>query len=193
MTNRLGIYASRSMTSPTCVPRRSISASATAARMVRAASLTNSHIAISSVSGYSASSHQLSWKHAMSKRSLSLAIIASLVGLIGIVPATARNIAPRVIVRPSPTQGPVQFHHFAQRQVGLPMAIWPYLPLIDTTPVGASPVEADAPANPYVIIISGRPQAPVTPPTPPDYGYPPGCHAFPDGYHCDIDHSGAAP
>jgi hypothetical protein len=43
--------------------------------------------------------------------------------------------------------------------------------------------------GPQVIVISGSnyaqgPMAPA-PGDPPDYSYVPGCHAIPNGYHCD--------
>jgi hypothetical protein len=63
-----------------------------------------------------------------------------------------------------------------------PYPWWPY----DTTPAD---VGTAVPSEPHVIVISdsnytqGR-IAP-TPGDPPDYSYIPGCHAIPNGYHCD--------
>jgi hypothetical protein len=70
---------------------------------------------------------------------------------------------------------------------------WPYSWPTGTTPVAAG----QGPSDPSVIVISSVPNlAPVqTPPqAPPDYSYVPGCHAVPNGYHCDVHpNAGAAP
>jgi hypothetical protein len=74
--------------------------------------------------------------------------------------------------------------------------IWPYpwWP-IDTTqgwPIDTMPAEVGTavPSEPQVIVISGSnyAQGHIAPPPgdPPDYSYVPGCHAIPNGYHCDV-------
>jgi hypothetical protein len=66
--------------------------------------------------------------------------------------------------------------------------IWPY-PWWPTDTTPAQVGTAGAPSEPQVIVISGSNYAPgrIAPPPgdPPDYGYVPGCHAIPNGYHCD--------
>jgi hypothetical protein len=88
-----------------------------------------------------------------------------------------------------------RLHRLAQSQIGLPVAIWPYSSYIDTTPIEASPIEDEVSSDPYIIVISNlldRGPHRTALETPSDYGYA-GCHAIPNGYHCDIAHSGAAP
>ncbi len=82
----------------------------------------------------------------------------------------------------------------ARRNPGL-AGIWPYpwWP-IDTTqgwPIDAtqSQVGTAVPSEPQVIVISGsnygQGHSAQAPGDPPDYSYVPGCHAIPNGYHCD--------
>jgi hypothetical protein len=88
------------------------------------------------------------------------------------------------------------FHRGAAfRNPGL-AGIWPYpwWP-IDTTP---TEVGAAVPSEPQVIVISSSNYAQgriaPAPGDPPDYSYVPGCHAIPNGYHCDAPrHEAPAP
>jgi hypothetical protein len=82
--------------------------------------------------------------------------------------------------------------------------IWPYpwWP-IDTTqgwPIDTTPAQVGTavPSEPQVIVISSsnHAQGRTAPPPgdPPDYSYVPGCHAIPNGYHCDAPgHEAPAP
>jgi hypothetical protein len=88
------------------------------------------------------------------------------------------------------------FNRNAQLQGGWPIAGWPSWPFLDSAPIQVPSVASDAPSNPVVIVMSGlsdRAPERATPETPPDYGYIAGCHAIPNGYHCDIPHNEATP
>jgi hypothetical protein len=71
---------------------------------------------------------------------------------------------------------------------GFPIGAWTYWPYIDT-------VSSQAPAAPTVIVASAAP-TPASQQKPsdqlPDYSYIPGCHAIPNGYHCDTTQKPAA-
>jgi hypothetical protein len=99
-------------------------------------------------------------------------------------PSIRRNLlAPRAFARGG---ADLHFRHRNQSENALPIGIWPYWPFIDTTPE-QPPSERSEPA-PSVIVISGSPGgAPqrVAPDTSADYSYVAGCHAIPNGYHCD--------
>jgi hypothetical protein len=73
-------------------------------------------------------------------------------------------------------------------QNALPLAIWPYG--LDT-PIEAPAAAETVPSQPEVLVIAGShgvlPEN-ATPQTPPDYSYVTGCHAIPNGYHCDNTH-----
>jgi hypothetical protein len=71
----------------------------------------------------------------------------------------------------------------------LPAAIWPYG--LDS-PIQAPYAAEAVPLQPEVLVIAGShgdlPEN-TTPQTPPDYSYVAGCHAIPNGYHCDNAHN----
>jgi hypothetical protein len=79
----------------------------------------------------------------------------------------------------------LRFRQRNQLQDVWPIGAWPY-----SWPMDTAPVTVDGGlANPSVIVISAAPSsAPerTGPQTPPDYSYVPGCHAVPNGYHCDV-------
>ena len=82
-------------------------------------------------------------------------------------------------------------HHLAQ--TGGPIVLWPdWFP---TTQVAPPPAEVQVPPQPEVIVLAGlhgsSPEN-VTPEPPADYSYVAGCHAIPNGYHCDIPHDETA-
>jgi hypothetical protein len=91
----------------------------------------------------------------------------------------------------------------ARRNSGL-AGFWPYpwWP-IDTTegwPIDTTQAQVGtaAPSEPQVIVVSGsnytQERIAPTPGDPPDYSYVPGCHAIPNGYHCDAPrHEAPAP
>jgi hypothetical protein len=99
-------------------------------------------------------------------------------------PSIRRNLlAPRTFARDG---AGLRFQHRNQSDNALPIGIWPYWPSIDATSEPL-PSQRSEPA-PSVIVISGSPGgAPqrVAPDTPADYSYAAGCHAIPNGYHCD--------
>ena len=74
-------------------------------------------------------------------------------------------------------------------QNALPVTIWPYG--LDT-PIEAPPAAQAVPSQPEVLVIAGShgdlPEN-MTPQNPPDYSYVTGCHAIPNGYHCDNTHN----
>jgi hypothetical protein len=75
---------------------------------------------------------------------------------------------------------------------GSPIGIWPFFPFFDTLPIQAPSVASETPSSPVVIVMSDmsdRAPERATPGTLPDYGYVAGCHAIPNGYHCDIPHT----
>lgn len=80
-------------------------------------------------------------------------------------------------------------------EYGWPIAIWPFWPSFDATPMVVTPSGSDGPMSPAVIGVSGSPNdAPerTASATLPDYSYVTGCHAIPNGYHCDVHHDSAA-
>ena len=82
--------------------------------------------------------------------------------------------------------------------VGNAFGGWPFggWPLLDTAPLQVPSVANETPSAPVVIVMSGLSDgAPerARPETPPDYGYVAGCHAIPNGYHCDIPHNEGTP
>jgi hypothetical protein len=67
---------------------------------------------------------------------------------------------------------------------------WPYYPAFEAIPVGPTEVST----QPQVIVISGDPGVTPTrtaPDTRLDYSFVAGCHAIPNGYHCDPPRSEA--
>lgn len=85
-------------------------------------------------------------------------------------------------------QNNLRLHRGAQWQSGWPIASWLYSWPIDTTPVGIPLVGSERQAGPYVIVIAdslNRAPERTAPSLLPDYSYVPGCHAIPNGYHCD--------
>jgi hypothetical protein len=79
---------------------------------------------------------------------------------------------------------------------GSQTGIWPFWPYFDTSPIDGAPVANSDPADPFVIVMSGQPDRAserATADAPPDYSYVAGCHAIPNGYHCDLPHNQATP
>jgi hypothetical protein len=78
---------------------------------------------------------------------------------------------------------------------GRPIGIWPFWPDYDPIPMVGPSSGSDGLASPSVIVVSGSPNsAPerTASATLPDYSYVAGCHAIPNGYHCDVPHDEAA-
>lgn len=76
-----------------------------------------------------------------------------------------------------------------QIENGWPVGLWPYGSTWYPAPLETSAGGDDMPANPQVIVVSGLiTNAPerTAPQAPADYSYVPGCHAIPNGYHCDV-------
>lgn len=83
----------------------------------------------------------------------------------------------------------------AQSSTALPAWGWPYWPLLDTAPLNTTQTDPDVPSDPYVIVMSnvpGRAPNATVPAAPLDYSYA-GCHAIPNGYHCDSPRNQATP
>ena len=152
----------------------------------------------------------------MSKRSRWALVVAVLcaIGTIGIAPAHAKggqsgpstharpatlprsNVAARVTARQLGAQNRRGPRVHAQSTTVVPGGWgWPYEPLLDTAPLDTTQTGTDAPSDPCVIVMSNPPnRAPsgTAPVAPADYGYA-GCHAIPNGYHCDNPDSQATP
>jgi hypothetical protein len=108
----------------------------------------------------------------------------------------SRIVTPRIIARNTGVQNDLRLRRGAQLQNGWPIAIWPYLSSIDTTPIVVPPVGSEIPSDQPVIVISGSPNGAPEPAAlepPRDYSYVAGCRAIPNGYHCDAPHSEAVP
>jgi hypothetical protein len=105
--------------------------------------------------------------------------------------------------RPSMRNGVVMRHIFARhadvqsglrfRRSQLPITIWPYSSFTNTAPMDVPLNQSDVPpSSPFVIEVSGAPNGGsnrTAPDTPPDFSYVAGCHAIPNGYHCDAPHN----
>jgi hypothetical protein len=92
---------------------------------------------------------------------------------------------------PFGAQNGFRFDRNAQLWGGWPIDSGPSWPFFDTAPMQVPSVVSDAPSNPVVVVMSGvsdRAPERATPEAPPDYGYVAGCHAIPNGYHCDTPH-----
>jgi hypothetical protein len=97
-------------------------------------------------------------------------------------------------------QNDFRFRNRNQLQNSWPLSGWPYYswPGYYSWPMDTTPATVDGgPASPSVIVISAVPdRGPerTVPQTPADYSYVPGCHAVPNGYHCDVSpNAGAKP
>jgi hypothetical protein len=152
----------------------------------------------------------------MSKRSCWALVIAvsCVIGTIGIAPADAKggqsgpstparpatlprsnNAAVRIITRQLAARDNRWRRVHDQSTTVSPGWGWPYLPLLDTAPLSTTQTGTDGPSDPYVIVMSNPPgRAPngTASVALGDYSYA-GCHAIPNGYHCDSPRSQATP
>jgi hypothetical protein len=74
-----------------------------------------------------------------------------------------------------------------------PIGIWPFWPSGDTIPAVVTSSGSDVPASRSVTVVSGAPNGEperTESATPRDYSYVAGCHAIPNGYHCDSPRHG---
>jgi hypothetical protein len=81
-----------------------------------------------------------------------------------------------------------------QLQNGLPITIWPYSPYTDTAPMDVPLTQSEVLPSPPVILMSGLSSGGLDrtgPETRPDFSYVAGCHAIPNGYHCNTPHKEA--
>src|SRR5437764_1185632 len=103
-------------------------------------------------------------------------------------PLVRNNVlSPRIPARHANVQNDLRFHRRAL-QNGAPITIWPYSSFTDTTPTYVPPTQSQVVSSPPVIVMSGLPNSGpdrAVPETPPDLSYVAGCHAIPNGYHCD--------
>jgi hypothetical protein len=79
---------------------------------------------------------------------------------------------------------------------GSQFPFWPFWPYFDTASMDPAPAAGAGPSDPFVVVTSGLPngasERAAADPLP-DYGYVAGCHAIPNGYHCDAPHGQATP
>jgi hypothetical protein len=105
------------------------------------------------------------------------------------------NVAPRAVPRQYIVGNDRLLRRGDRFENDWPIGIWPFWPGFDAIPMVAPSNASDDPANPPVIVVSGSPNdAPerMASATLPDYSYVAGCHAIPNGYHCDVPHDAAA-
>jgi hypothetical protein len=105
-------------------------------------------------------------------------------------------VAPRVVPRHFAVGNDLPLRRRVPFENSWPIGIWPLWPNFDTTPMVVPSSGSDVPTSPPVIVVSGLPSgAPerTASATLPDYSYVAGCHAIPQGYHCDAPHDGEAP
>jgi hypothetical protein len=113
---------------------------------------------------------------------------------------TARpSMRSRVVIRHifaghADIQNDLRFRRRTQTQSGLPITIWPYSPFTDTAHMDVPLTQSEVPASSPVILMSGLsndgPDR-TGPETPLDFSYVAGCHAIPNGYHCNTPHKEA--
>jgi hypothetical protein len=68
------------------------------------------------------------------------------------------------------------------------LLIWPYSSIDGAIPVEVPVAGSEVSSDPQVIMIpgpAGGAPGQTAPEAPADYSYVPGCHAIPNGYHCD--------
>jgi hypothetical protein len=170
-------------------------------------------IAVAQLDGHNERSP--AWDRAVSDHVLWPAVIAivSLLGTAGITPALGRGGHQGASLAGLPatvsahvSRTPIRSHagtpRFAGhnafqsdrfgRRVALQnresLLIWPYSSTDGVTPIEVPVAGSEVSSDPQVIIIPGpASSAPeqTTPEAPTDYSYVPGCHAIPNGYHCD--------
>ena len=93
---------------------------------------------------------------------------------------------PQVAARHPHMQEGRGLHRHGLTQTGLPITLWPGEP--PTIQTEAPPPEEAAPPPPQVIVLAaphGGSSENAAPAAPADYSYVTGCHAIPNGYHCD--------
>jgi hypothetical protein len=104
---------------------------------------------------------------------------------------TIRINGPAVVARRAPVREHLHRPKFGPVQGGLPIAVWTYGPPVTGT--AAPAVEAAPPPQPEVIVMAAPHDATAETArseAPPDYSYVAGCHAIPNGYHCDVPPGG---
>jgi hypothetical protein len=110
-------------------------------------------------------------------------------------PVRGNVMTPRTNVPAFAARNNLGFQHRGEFQNRLPVAIWPYWPYWSsngTTLIQVPVADSSTPASPSVIVISTQPgvaPAPKAPEAPSDFSYVKGCHAIPNGYHCDAPHN----
>jgi hypothetical protein len=105
------------------------------------------------------------------------------------------NLAPSVVPRQYIIGNDLLLRRGDRFENGWPIGIWPFWPDFDTIPTVVPPSGSEGPGSPSVVVVSGSPNgAPerTASATLPDYSYVAGCHAIPNGYHCDVPHDAAA-
>jgi hypothetical protein len=105
------------------------------------------------------------------------------------------NLAPSVVPRQYSIGNDLLLRRGDRFENAWPIGIWPFWPDSDAIPMVVPSSGGDGRASPSVIVVSGSPNgAPerTASATLSDYSYVAGCHAIPNGYHCDVPHDAAA-
>jgi len=103
-----------------------------------------------------------------------------------------RVVMRHIFARHADVQNDLRFRRHTQLQGSQPITIWPYSPFTDTAPMDVPLTQSEVPPSPPVIVMSGLSNGGpdrTAPETPPDFSYVAGCHAIPNGYHCDLPHN----
>jgi hypothetical protein len=113
-------------------------------------------------------------------------------GMVGFRSMRDRVVVRHVFARHADVQNDLRFRSRTQLQRGLPITIWPYSPYTDSAPMDVPLTQSEVPPSPPVIVMSGLSNSGpdrAEPETPPDSSYVAGCHAIPNGYHCNTPHT----
>jgi hypothetical protein len=105
-----------------------------------------------------------------------------------------RVVTRHIFARHADVQNDLRFRRHTQLQGDLPITIWPYSPFADTAPMDVPLTQSEVPPSPPLIVMSGSSNGGpyhAGPETPLDLSYVAGCHAIPNGYHCDTPHNEA--
>ena len=81
----------------------------------------------------------------------------------------------------------LRFHGHPRSQGTLPVLIWPYDPYFESYSPTTAATGTEPSPEPQIIVMpsSPQPQGTAAQETRLDFSYVGGCHAIPNGYHCD--------
>jgi hypothetical protein len=106
----------------------------------------------------------------------------------------SRVVMRHIFARHADVQNDLRFRRRTPLQNGLPITNWPYSPYTDTAPMDVPLTQSEVLPSPPVILMSGLSSGGLDrtgPETRPDFSYVAGCHAIPNGYHCNTPHKEA--